>query len=356
MQCMTTAIPFIGQLSYNARFAGKTAPQPEDVLVVDCTDPLPMHPHIVTHHKGQNVPGEIMGDTSSGSILNALAYDGGRGHPVLHGVTGITTNHFDIDSFVAVWCAGNPRAALAHQAVLRRVAHIGDFRELSAPRVLGGSDGGNDDPTEREALALCCWLNTLERTHFSRPFDEEDVAAEAEAEAEAEGGKASGTLAKFAYFLPRFGAVLQAPLAQREVWSQEYECVLAGLAQLADPSRTQISRWPAAGLVAIETSGEPTHYYALFAATSGFDIVLSVYGGGRVELESKYTTFVDLRSRLVPPRLDLQVKSDAARACSACMAGCAWQWRVVCMAAGHVCACVRACVRACDAAALGRRA
>ena len=54
----------------------------------------------------------------------------------------------------------------------------------------------------------------------------------------------------------------------------------------------------------VETS-QPTHYYALFGLTAGYDTVLAQYSDGRCEVESKYTTFVELRSRSVPPRIDM---------------------------------------------------
>ena len=60
--------------------------------------------------------------------------------------------------------------------------------------------------------------------------------------------------------------------------------VQSGLVQMGDPVQTTIHRWPEVGLVAIETS-EPVHYYSLFSQTVGFDAVLSIYSGGRVELE-----------------------------------------------------------------------
>ena len=44
----------------------------------------------------------------------------------------MTTTHFDSDSFVAVWGASHPAEAVVHEQLLRRVAHVGDFRELGS--------------------------------------------------------------------------------------------------------------------------------------------------------------------------------------------------------------------------------
>jgi hypothetical protein len=42
----------------------------------------------------------------------------------------ISSNHFDIDSFISVWSAMHPESALRYEMLLREVAKIGDFREL----------------------------------------------------------------------------------------------------------------------------------------------------------------------------------------------------------------------------------
>lgn len=84
---------------------------------------------------------------------------------------------------------------------------------------------------------------------------------------------------------------------------------------MADPALTQIRRYDDLGLAVVDTAAPAPHYYALFTATSGFDVVLTMYsggvealgpGGGRYEVEQKYTQYVDLRSRATLPRWDLR--------------------------------------------------
>jgi hypothetical protein len=91
-------------------------------VVVDCT-----HPHLpqLTHHKAQSVPAEVRGDSSSDTVLNAIKMN----HPILRQRM-ISSNHFDIDSFISVWSAMHPESALRYEMLLREVAKIGDFREL----------------------------------------------------------------------------------------------------------------------------------------------------------------------------------------------------------------------------------
>ena len=63
------------------------------------------------------------------------------------------------------------------------------------------------------------------------------------------------------------------------------------------------------GLTIIHTP-EPVSYYALFSATHGTDIVLSMYSQNRYELEYKYTTWVDIVSRPALPRISMQPLCD----------------------------------------------
>lgn len=55
-----------------------------------------------------------------------------------------------------------------------------------------------------------CWLNSVERTRFSAPYEAKDCDA------------------KFAFFLPHFGAVLANPEAVWQEWQDEYKQVGVG--------------------------------------------------------------------------------------------------------------------------------
>ncbi|KIZ07076.1 hypothetical protein MNEG_0865 [Monoraphidium neglectum] len=88
-----------------------------EVVAVDCT-----HPRLPTlsHQRGSRNPGGGGGlrrsDTSTGLVLNALATG-----PWKRDVWAVcqrsfvTTNHFDVDSFLAVWCYINRAEAVAHE-------------------------------------------------------------------------------------------------------------------------------------------------------------------------------------------------------------------------------------------------
>jgi hypothetical protein len=232
----------------------------------------------LAHWRGAATPEALRDDTSAGSCLRALH---APTTPGLEAVA-VTANHFDIDGFVGVWALLNPELALAHEALLRLVATLGDFREIDWQH-----------PLADHALKLACWLNAEEKAHFYEPFGA-PARRRREDEASAE---------KFAWFLPRFAEVLLAPETGRAAWQLEYERVKAGVAALHGPL-TQRTDYPDLGLVVVRTPA-PVPYYALFGPTAGFDWVLSLYDGQRYELECKYTTWIDLKSRPTLPRLPL---------------------------------------------------
>ncbi|MVN77002.1 hypothetical protein GO988_11760 [Hymenobacter sp. HMF4947] len=232
----------------------------------------------LAHWRGAATPLHLRDDTSAGSCLRALH------QPATPGLAAeaVTANHFDIDGFIGVWALLNPELALAHEALLRLVAALGDFREIDW-----------QNPLANQALQLVCWLNAEEKARFYEPFGA-PARRRREDEASAE---------KFAWFLPRFAEVLRHSEAGRTAWQPEYARVQQAVAVLQGPL-TQRANYPEIGLVVVRTPA-PVPYYALFGPTAGFDYVLSLYDGQRYELECKYTTWIDLESRPTLPRLPL---------------------------------------------------
>ncbi|HEX8330108.1 MAG TPA: DUF6687 family protein [Hymenobacter sp.] len=232
----------------------------------------------LAHWRGAATPPALRDDTSAGAALRALH------RPETPGLAAqaVTANHFDVDGFVGVWSLLHPELALQHEELLRMVAVLGDFREVNWAH-----------PLADDAMKLVCWLNAEEKARFYEPFGA-PARRRREDEASAE---------KFAWFLPRFAAVLQNPDDASAAWQPEYERIKTAVATLEKQLAPRRS-YPAISLVAIEAQ-EPLPYYALFGPTAGFDIVLSLYNGNRYELEYKYTTWVDLESRATLPRLAL---------------------------------------------------
>ncbi|RSK36326.1 DUF6687 family protein [Hymenobacter metallilatus] len=232
----------------------------------------------LAHWRGAATPAPLRDDTSVGSVLRALH----QPHTPGLEAEAVTANHFDIDGFVGIWALLNPELALHHEHLLRLVATLGDFRETDW-----------QDPLADQALQLVCWLNAEEKARFYEPFGA-PARRRREDEASAE---------KFNWFLPRFAGVLENPESGRAAWEPEYARVRQGVAAMQHPGTT-VRRYPEIGLTVVRTP-EPLPYYALFGATVGTDMVLSLYKGQRYEFEYKYTTWIDLESRPTLPRLPL---------------------------------------------------
>ncbi|MEW5314804.1 MAG: hypothetical protein WDW38_006273 [Sanguina aurantia] len=269
----------------------------KDVVVTDC--PFTKAPTL-THHKGNNNPAGLKpADTSTGLVLNAIHagfWLGGQSYLYCQQPL-ITTNHFDVDSFLSCWCYCNRTLAMANDAVLRHMARVGDFREAFLSPELVAAFGSEDKlgPTMVKeaftALKLVCWLNTVEKRLFSKPYAVKDCRE------------------KFEYFMPRFAAILQDPEVYFEQWQDEYKQVVSGFDLLQGPSCCVEQRRDI-GLTII-SAPEPQHYYSLFSLSIGFDVVLSMYDYNRYEVECKYTQFVDVHSRPVWPRIDMLALANA---------------------------------------------
>ena len=243
----------------------------QDVVVVDA-----FHPRgwALTHWRGASKLPELHDDTSTGIVLNALE----NAHPSTQ-LPYVSNNHFDIDGFLGVWALHHPSLALKNAPTLRRAALIGDFREYS-----------HRDPHSDLALKLCCWINTLEKKHFYRPF--------------AASNEVRASVDKYTYFLPRFEEVLLEPDRFKSEWEEEYDQVCQDLAILQNPAQSSF-HWESSIRLKIVITEEPMHYYALFSDTQEVDMVLSLYSDQRYELEYKYSTWVDT-NRISYPRISLE--------------------------------------------------
>ncbi len=239
---------------------------------------------ILSHWKGQNTHASIADDTSAAIVLNALKQP--ENFPQL-GLPLVTATHFDIDGLVGVWSLFEPGLALEHEKVLKAVARIGDFRELDLSRA-------QDD----EALKIVCWSDAVERSDFYPPFgDDHELQACEE---------------KFSWFLPRFADVVKNVEQFREVWENDYIRIKKEY-DVVHGKTSAITQHKDIGLTVVRTP-QPVSYYALFSASHGSDILLSIYDGNRYELEYKYTTWVDIVSRPTLPRIVLQSLCDKLNA------------------------------------------
>ena len=292
-----------------------------DTVCVDCTHRnLPT----LTHHKDGSTPVHLRGDTSTDTVFNALR----AGWRPLKIANAVTCNHFDIDGLVSAWALIEPLKALEHEDVLRETARIGDFRELRVTRGRGDDDGDGDAfgmwSETTAALRLCAWINSVERTLFTRPF---------------EGNEHRESARKYAHFLPlvadalnavepRAGSTADADDAAAErsglrTGDAEVARVLDGVTRLYGTGSVEGNRdwetretWDDLGVCVVRCES-PVHYYALFSLATDADVVVSIYSGGRYEVECKYTGFVDYRSRATWPRVNLRALANRLNASDA---------------------------------------
>jgi hypothetical protein len=241
----------------------------------------------VTHHTGLQLKVDagkpavslmphIVGETTTACCFDALSTQASWIKNVRH----VTSAHFDVDNFVAVWTVLHPSVALTYKRVVLEIARVGDFRELRL-----------DEPWQHEALKVICWLHSEERRNFQKSYESKSTATSE--------NNGLGTR-KFEYFLPLFAGVLARPDDFKEQWGGEYERVVKEYAAVnATPSTT----YPQLGCVVVKLP-EPAHYYALFSTSIGYDVVFSMYRGNRYEVELKYTSIVPL-GRAVLPRVDM---------------------------------------------------
>ena len=94
-----------------------------ETLVVDCSHPSAIQ---LTHNLKQEKQRQLMdlslrGDSSTDAVINAAK----EKHETLSSNAFVSTNHFDVDSFLSVWCAMNVDLAIKYEKILRIAAKIG---------------------------------------------------------------------------------------------------------------------------------------------------------------------------------------------------------------------------------------
>lgn len=230
----------------------------------------------LSHWRGAGSDKNLLADTSAEIVLNAIKSDY---HALKYNY--VSATHFDIDGLTGVWSAMNPDLALNYENILKQAAQISDFRELDLNK-----------PQAEEALKLVCYVNKIEIDDFYPPFGRDKELDEC--------------VPKFRYFLDHFSEAIQNINKFEDAWKPEFTKVMEDYKVVQN---AKIEEQSDIGLVIIELDN-PIHYYSLFSKTIGFDNVLTIYPDNKYEFEYKYTTWVDLVSRLVYPRIKLDSLID----------------------------------------------
>jgi hypothetical protein len=152
------------------------------------------------------------------------------------------------------------------------------------------------------ALKLCAWINSRERSLFTRPF---------------EGVEEDESVKKFEHFLPLMNTALDAvePPEGSSTATDDVNAAKCGINDGDEETRRVLEgverlyrnvsglvewdgpceRWDTLGVCVVRCD-EPVHYYALFSLAVDSDVVVGVYDGNRYEVESRYVGFVITRA------------------------------------------------------------
>ena len=257
----------------------------EETICVDS-----YHPNLIIMSHGKRRkrfhPIHFSGDTSTEIAINVIE----KHWKQLYISRYVTSNHFDIDAFLAVWCLINPSEAIKYKDILIEAAKIDDLREMN----LSKDNAVIPDSISDKALKLCCWITEIEHEYFWKMYDINII-------------EAVDCYKKYVFFLSKINTILEAidsNNTQLEIYKPLYNKIISDLEFLYTNENTKIEKWEDLG-IAVVFVDKPLHYYALFHPACNMDTVITVYPDNKYEIEDKYTSFIQLTSRKSWPRIPL---------------------------------------------------
>ncbi len=230
---------------------------------------------VLSHWPRSGTPAQLKADTSAEIVINYLrspereAYRGGA--------EAVSNNHYDIDGLVGLWAILNPERALERAELLVAVGECGDFQRWSG----------------EQATKITCALHGLE-ANPSSPVRQ---------------GLADGAgfLERTAYLyqqtLPLVPRLLDDIDSFEEYWRDEYERVVAGR-EIFARDEAHVVEVPEIDLAVFYLRHE-VHDMALCARTACPRVAL-VIDDDRYQFRYRYESWVELRSRQPPPRIDMR--------------------------------------------------
>jgi hypothetical protein len=242
----------------------------------------------LSHWPGMASPAEFAADLSAEmAFLYLGAFDRHEG------ATAVSNNHFDQDGLVGVFALSRPSAALDRRPVLEEVARAGDFAVTSSR------------DAARISMTLSAFADPQRSPLPGLPGDEDERTA-----------------VLYAELLGRLPELCDDVERWREVWADEDATLRESIAAVASGAVT-IEEVPELDLAVVEIpAAAPTagghrfggqwvtglHPMAVSNATER-NAVLTVRGR-HYELRYRYESWVQFRSRVVRPRVDLAPLAD----------------------------------------------
>jgi len=235
----------------------------------------------VTHWPGHPPPEVVAADTSGEMAFRLLEH-----RDLLAGAELVSNNHFDQDGTVSMHALLAPDAALAHRAVLEDVARAGDF---AVSRIRDAA---------RASMVLSAWADG--RGPVTLPAD-----------------YAEQTALLYAEWAPRLSELCDDIDAHRDLWAAEDEVLTASEAAVATGG-VAIAERPDLDLAVVDVPEHAPdggghrfggdwvaglHPIAVHNATER--LVVATVRGRRYDVELRYESWVQLRSRPLRLRRDL---------------------------------------------------
>ncbi len=233
----------------------------------------------LSHWPRNRTPIELKADSSTEIAINYLRSPERESYR--RGAEAVTNNHFDVDGLMSMWAVLNPQAALEQSELLVATGECGDFDRWEGEHAakiacsLYGMELGKDSPV-RQALAGI--RDFPERTEFL-----------------------------YRHTLPLVPELIGKIGSFERYWREEFTRVQADR-ELFATGEASLQEVPELDLAVFDLPRR-LHDMALYEQTNCSRVVL-VIEGQRYQVRYRYESWVEFRSRRVPPRISLQPLAD----------------------------------------------
>ena len=234
---------------------------------------------VLSHWPRNRTPDELKADSSTEIAINYLRSP--ERERYRRDAEAVSNNHYDVDGLMSMWAVLNPEAALEHAELLVATGECGDFDRWSgehATKIACALYGMELGKSSNVRQALAGIRDYLARTEFL-----------------------------YRHTLPLVPELLSNVDAFEEYWRDEFARVQADR-ELFARGEASLQEVPELDL-AIFDLPRRLHDMALYEQTQCSRVVL-VIEGHRYQARYRYESWVEFRSRPVPPRVDFQPLAD----------------------------------------------
>jgi len=234
---------------------------------------------VLSHWPRNKTPAELKADSSTEIAINYLRSP--ERERYRQGAEAVSNNHYDVDGLMSMWAVLNPEAALEQAGLLVATGECGDFDRWSGEHAtkiacaLYGMELGKDSPVRQQLASI---RDYLERTEFL-----------------------------YRHTLPLVPELISNVGSFESFWHDEYERVQRDR-ELFTSGDASVQEVPELDL-AVFTLPRRLHDMALYEQTNCTRVAL-VIDGHRYQARYRYESWVEFKSRRVPPRVDFQPLAD----------------------------------------------